>query len=293
MDRSRSICTFSLFAAVTALALSGCGGSASVTQPTASGKLGFAGSSTVTTTSSGSTTVPASGGTIVGTSDSGTGGTAVIPSGAVPPNTVLPAGTQLAVIPLGTGFPGTFAADGAMGVNGNLNSGVGVSGSGVTTVNAALPVTDGTNGTPDGTFYTLTFPGGDLSTTPRTKRSTAPATGVATPEVLTIQNTVFTGQFYVRIVSGRPAVISPVPIYISGRIPNNGQNASGATVACQFGPGNIGRSATLTIDYGNGFQLRQTRTISNNSVGFSDIQRDSSNVPVTGVQLLQFDIGPL
>ncbi len=264
--------------------LTGCGGGASVTQPTSSGRVHFTGSTTVSTTSTSPVTVPASGGSVVSTGDAGTGGTAVIPSGAVSGNTTLPLGTQLAIIPMGSGFAGSFSPGSALRVNGVSDSGVGVSDSGFTTVNTALPVTDGTNGTPDGTSYTLVYPNGTINTTPKS--------GTALHKFsLTIQNIVFTGKFYIRTNPLR--VISPTAINITGRLPNNGQNAAGSVVTAFFGPGNNGRSATLTVDYGNGFSLYQTKTITNNLAGFNNLQQDSSNVPGTGVQTVSFAIGDL
>ena len=265
--------------------VAGCAGNASSSQPTASGNLNFGGASTVSTTSTSNTTVPSSGGTSVSTSDSGTGNTAIVPSGAVAPNTTIPSGTQFAVIPAGVGFTGTFDSGLMIGVNGTTNSGVGVSHSGSTATNIALPLTNGANGT----SYALTFPGGTLSTA---LKASVGLTKV-TPDVLTIQATSFTGKFYVLIQNGKPVIVSPVPAAITGRIPNNGQNAVGSVVTAAFGPGNIGRSATLAIDYGTGFVLRQTKKIANNSVTFADFQQDGSNVPSSGVKLVAFTIGDL
>ena len=84
-----------------------------------------------------------------------------------------------------------------------------------------------------------------------------------------------------------------MPIAVVGRIPGNGENAVGSVVTATFGPYNNGRSATLTVDYGNGFSLHQSTTISNNIAAFNNLQQDSSNVPATGVETVSFAIGDL
>ncbi len=271
-----------LIASLIAVATVGCGGESVEPGPPASGVVTFSGSATVSGASTTSTNVPASGGSTVATDNAGTGGSAVIPSGAVPAGTTVPAGTNLAIIPSGTGFPGSFSSGSSLTVNGVTDSGIGVSTSGQTTTNMALPVATG----PAGTFYTLTFPAGDLQTIP------APSIAKQ-PRVLTIQQTVFTGRFYIIISGGTPKVISPVPGTIAGVIPNNGQNAVGSNVLSTYGPGNNGRKATLTINYGTGFQLKQTRVIANNQARFLDLTFDKQTVPATGVALVQFDVGDL
>jgi len=267
---------FLLILASTPLALIGCGGSSASVGLPASGNANFNGSTTVSTTSTSAATVPASGGTTISTGDAGTGGTAVIPSGAVSAGTVVPPGTELAVIPAGTGFSGNFSVGSSLSVNGVADSGIGVSGTGLTAVNMALPVAAG------GTSYTLTYPGGNLNTF---------AVEAKQPRILTIRATSIVGRYYV--LTGPLRVISPVPTEITGRIPNNGQNAMFASVVAGFGPGNNGRTATLTIDYGTGFGLNKTETIANSRVAFDDLQKDSQNVPANGIALIRLVVGDL
>ena len=262
----------------------GCGGSNSVA-PTPIGAVLYPVTTADGSTLTQSAVVPDSGGVQVVTGDSATGGNAIIPSGAVAAGTALGAGTQLAVIPRGFGFEGSFTAGSQVTVNNNANSGITVGPGGLTTQNVALPVTDGTNGTPNGTFYSISFPSGSLNTI-------SPTVKKFSPKLLTIQTTQFNGQYYVLVVNNQVQVISPVPTSISGAIPNNGQNAAGSVVACTFGNGNNGRSTTLHIDYGNGFTLSQVKVIANNRVTFRDLQSDSSNVPKTGIRLLEFTVGP-
>jgi len=263
----------------------GCGGSNSVA-PAPIGAVLYPVTTADGSTLTQSALVPDSGGVQVSTGDLATGGNAIIPSGAVPPGTTLGAGTQLAVIPRGFGFEGSFTSGSQVTVNNNANSGVTIGSGGLTTQNVALPVSNGTNGTPNGSFYSISFPGGSLNTI-------SPGVKPFSPKILTIQTTQFNGQYYVLLVNNKVQVISPVPTSVTGNIPNNGQNAAGSKVICLFGPGNNGRSATLNIDYGNGFSLSQEKVIASNKVTFSNLQLDSSNVPRTGIKLLEFTVGPL
>jgi len=195
----------------------------------------------------------------------------------LPGGSTVDSSTQLAIIPAGVGFPGTFGGSSQMGVNGTSNSGVGVTTGGLTASNIALPVTPGSAGT----LYTLTFPQGDIDTNARR----------AHPNILTIRELSFTGKFYV--FTNPLRIVSPVPTNLAGTIPNNGQNAVGSHVTASFGPGNDGRSATLLINYGNGFALRQTRTITSSLANFTDLTYDRVSVPQTGVRLVSFTIGDL
>jgi hypothetical protein len=277
----KELSLFALAALAAVFISVGCGGTSVPKGNNASGLVKYSGTTTTTGNLTSNATVPATGGTTVQTTADGIPDPATIPSGALPAgSTVSPADT-LAIIPLGTGFPGTFSSGLQLSVNGVSDSGIGVSSTGATQQNMALPVSPGAAGT----LYTLSYPGGDLKTTP--------AIGQVNPFVLTIHSTVFTGKFYVLINGGRAQVISPVPIDLAGRIPNNGQNAVGSVVKASFGPGNNGRTATLTVDYGTGFALNQTRTITGNAVTFSNLKQDTSNVPTTGIAVLSLKVGDL
>ncbi|AIE86154.1 hypothetical protein OP10G_2786 [Fimbriimonas ginsengisoli Gsoil 348] len=186
----------------------------------------------------------------------------------MPDTNITPADT-LAIIPINTGFLGAVPAGSQLIVNGTANSGAFVNTNGLLAQSVGLPVTEA------GTDYTLEFPDADLNTN----------------RVLTVHHTIFSGKFYLQLNPLR--IISPVPVDLVGRIPNNGQNAAGSVVTALFGPGNNGRSARLFIDYGNGFALDKTVTIANNRAVFANIQHDNSNVPVTGVETLAFIIGDL
>ena len=267
-----------------ATAIVGCGGSSSV-GTSQTGNVNYSGTTTVSTTSSLSATVPATGGATINTNY----GTAIIPSGATAAGTVIPAGTNLAITPSGFGFNGNFSGGGQVIVNGVNPSGVIVGSNGLTLSNIALPVSNGANGTPNGTAYTIQLPAGTLNTN-------APSikTSGFKPQVLTVQSIIFSGKFYVQIINGSADVVSPVPTNLVGSLPNNGQNAAGSSITATFGPGNAGRSATLFIDYGNGFTLSQTKTISSGETAtFSDFAQDTSNVPSTGVNTVSFTIGDL
>jgi len=126
-----------------------------------------------------------------------------------------------------------------------------------------------------GTPYELSFPRVDANT----------------DRALTIQHTVFSGKIYLRL--NPLQIISPLPVDLVGRIPNNGQNAAGSAVTALFGAGNNGRSAHLHISYGNGFVLDKTVTIANNRAVFADLFTDASNVPKSGVDTVAFIVGDL
>lgn len=196
------------FSALSALLLSGCGGSSgSVHVPTqTSGTLNFRSGATTTDTISSTVIVPASGGIQETTAG---GQTVIVPSGATfNGSSTIPAGTNYAIIPAGTGFvntPGSIPVGTEISINGVANSGATVNGVGQTTMAIALPVATGSAGT----SYTLSFPDATLDTS----------------RVLTIQNISFTGAFYISLSPFQ--IISPIPTSITGTIPNNGQNAGG------------------------------------------------------------------
>jgi hypothetical protein len=237
----------------------GCGGSSDRITP-AGGAVNFAGGAATLSQPTETKTVPGQGGTFVATAQ----GNVIVPSGVTDP-TVTP-NTFLAVLPAGFGFRGAFTPGADLVVNGVTNSGARVGIDGLLDHPVGLPVTEA------GVPYTLSFPDGTLDT-----------------RALTVANFVFEGTFYLRTNQ----VISPVPISLTGSIPNNGENAVGAHISATFSAGNNGRSATLTIDYGTGFVLQQTKTIANNAVSFSDLSMDTQNVPNTGVQTIKLAIGNL
>jgi hypothetical protein len=105
--------------------------------------------------------------------------------------------------------------------------------------------------------------------------------------VLTIKRVTFSGKFY--FVGGQAVI--PIPATIDGKIPNNGENAVGSAVTCTWGAGNNGRSATLQVVYGNGFQLHQTQTITGGSALFNNLSLDAAEVPQNGVEEVNFTIG--
>lgn len=257
-------------AALAAVAASfGCGGNGTAQLPT--GVVHFAGNTTIAATNTTPVVVPATGGVQTTTSS----GTAVIPSGSVPPGTPIPANANLAIIPAGTGFIGTPSAN-SMTVNGVSDSGATLGGGGTLTVNVALPVDPGLTGT----LYTLE----------------SPAEVLDTSRSLHVQTIRFKGKFYVQTSPFQ--IISPVPTALRGSLPNDGENAMGSFIDATFGVGNTGRTARLDIDYGNGFTLHQTQTIATEVDGlghahFHNFVPDSSNVPQSGLALVSFTIGDL
>jgi len=257
---------FGIAALCAIVGMSGCGGSGSTSPSFPTGTLNFNGAATTADTSTATSTVPATGGTTITT----TGGlTAVIPSGVAPAGTTYPAGTQFAIIPIGVGFPGAEPAGSQLSINGVANSGALVGTNGLLTVNVALPVTAA------GIDYSITFPNATLSTT----------------KVLTIAQITFSGKFY--LLLGPVRVVSPVPTNLSGRLPNNGQNAAGSQVTSLFGNGNNGRATHLKVDYGTGFLLNQAQTIASSKANFANFSFDGQNVPNNGVQLVAFEVGDL
>jgi len=259
---------YSRIAALAAIvAAVGCAGEGTAHIP--SGTLNFTGAETITGTSTAPATVPATGGTTV-TTDAG--GSATIPSGAVPAGTTLPAGTVFGIVPSGTGFLGAISPGALVTVNGTANSGGTVNSNGLLGVNLALPVAPGDAGT----HYDLSLPAEVLNTS----------------RVLHVGQIIFSGNFYIRLNPVR--VVSPVPIDLRGQLPNDGENAFGSFISATWGPGNSGRTATLFIDYGNGFTLHQTQVINARGQAiFRNFVPDSSNIPATGVALVSFTIGNL
>lgn len=250
------------FAAI--FVMTGCGGNGTTHLP--SGRANYVGSATVATTTTESATVPATGGATVTTE----AGTAVVPSGVAPAGTTYPSGTPMALIPINTGFRGSVPAGSQVTVNGVADSGGTVQTNGLLGVNLVLPVTEA------GTSYTLRYPASTLDTS----------------RVLNVQEMIFKGTFYLRTSPVR--VISPVPFDIVGSLPNNGENAFGSFMNVTWGAGNVGRKATLFIDYGNGFSIQQTQTIdANNYAAFKNLFIDPSKVPNTGVKTVSFTVGDL
>lgn len=278
-------CAATLFAGL--IATAGCGGGGG------EGALGASGTLRGTTAQSSAsapnvvTVVPVAGGQALTlqVKDAVTGAvttqTVVIPSTPIFAN--VPANSPLAVINLGsTLLGGTFS--GGIGIGGDLASsldsktttGISLSSVGALLQNLALPIDPVA-----GTRLVITLPQGNVKT-----------------RDLTVKNTSIAGRFYVDTSGGTVTVVSPVPTSIDGVIPNNGENASGARETCIFGPGNLGRSATLDIVYGNGFELHQSRNIQPDStngnaltVKFANLTLDSSNVPAGGVDSVSLTIG--
>lgn len=245
--------------AALAVVAAGCGGGGSNPVPSANGGVNFSGAETVPTTASSDAVIPATGGVVVSSGE----GDVVVPSGS---GATVTAGSDLATLPAGVGLLGSFAAGSTLTVNGVTNSGLSLGTDGLSDQASGFPVADG------GTNYTLAFPAGTLDTT----------------RALTVGSFVLTGRWYVR-----PTLSIPVPISLSGTIPQNGQNAVGADVVATFLPGCNNRSATLTVTYGNGFVLQQTRTIAANQVRFTNFTTDSVSIPAGGVQEVRLSVGPL
>jgi predicted small lipoprotein YifL len=260
---------FSRYAALAAVAVAaGCGGKGTAHLPT--GTINFTGSETLSGQPAADTVVPATGGATV--TVPGVSGTTVIPSGSVAGGSTVHSTDYLAIIPSGTGFLGALTGSNSVTVNGVSNSGATITSNGFLGQNLALPVEPGNAGT----HYTLTYPASDLNTS----------------RVLTVQNIIFEGTFYIKLSPIR--VYSPVPIALKGSLPNNGENAFGSFMNVWWNPNNAGRSAKLFIDYGNGFTLQQTRTIdASGYASFRNFTVDPSNIPPTGVQTVKFTIGPL
>ncbi|MCX6379262.1 MAG: hypothetical protein NT023_07250 [Armatimonadetes bacterium] len=278
-------CAATLFAGL--IATAGCGGGGG------EGALGASGQLRGTTAQSSAsapnvvTVVPVAGGQALTlqVKDAVTGAvttqTVVIPSTPVFAN--VPANSPLAVINLGsTLLGGTFT--GGVGISGDLassiasisTSGISLSNIGSLLQNLALPIDPVA-----GTRLTITLPQGNVKT-----------------RDLTVKNTSVTGRFYVDNSGGSITIVSPIPTSINGVIPNNGENAAGAFQTCIFGPGNLGRSATLDIVYGNGFELHQSRNIQPDSANgnaltakFTNLTLDTSNVPAGGVDSISLTIG--
>ncbi len=242
--------------------LTGCS-SGSSTTPTSGPSNSVTGKTTQSSaTATSLVTVPQAGGTTQTLTVSGQQITAVVPSGAAD----VSVGAPLAVVQRGSApLSGSYPPGASITVNGVANSGLTIDSTGAIAQNAALPV-DPTVGTD----YTLALPAGDLQT-----------------RALTVQKTNFSGRYYVR----NGVLVSPFPISITGKIPNNGENAAGSKVTATFGTGNNGRAAHLTIDYGNGFVLDQTQIIASNQVTFQNFSPDASNVPAGGVASLTFAVG--
>jgi hypothetical protein len=246
--------------------LSGCGGGGGDSAAPASGTLNFNGSETLAGQLTNDTTVPAAGGVVAATDR----GQVVIPSGSVPGGTNLPASTAVAIIPQGVGFTGEFNLGASLTVNGVSNSGAGIGSNGRTSQAVGLPVPAGL----EGISHSVSFPSGKLDT-----------------RDLTVQRFVLAGRYYIRTNPFR--IISPFPTALSGRIPNNGESATGSDVTALFGPDNDGRSATLSIDYGTGFILSRTKVIANSRARFSDFTDDGHAIPSSGVVEVKLQVGDL
>jgi hypothetical protein len=267
--------------AVAALVLSpGCGGSGSYTPSFNTGQINFQGAVGATETVSTSVTVPASGGFTTITSN---GTTVVIPSGAVPAGTVLPAGTKYQVYPAGIGFPGTLPSGSQLEVNNNDNSGIAISTTGFTETAFALPSLGG------GTSYELGFLAGTYST----------------GRAITVGKLKVLGVLKGSDKSGGQ-LQDFIPGAISGNLPNNGQNAGGSTCTAIFADAFgvfDGVQSQLVIVYDSTFTLRQTQTVSAagvhtisgvkgpvDTVTFTDFINDTQSVPAGGVTEVDLNV---
>ena len=260
---------------VCAALLAGCDGGSSTTATTGPSNTVRGATTQGAATASTPITVPTAGGASQTVTVGGVSETAVVPSGAA---TNVAAGSPLAVVQSGsTLLAGSFAANAPLSVNGVSNSGVTTNADGSVVQNIALPI-DAVNGTD----YAFALPQGNVQT-----RALAAAT--ARTRALTVHATTFSGRFYSR----GGVTISPLPTGVTGKIPNNGENASGSQVTATFGAGNDGRTARLTVNYGNGFVLDQTQTIKGGLVTFQNFATDASNVPISGVASLALAVGPL
>ena len=278
-------CAATLFAGL--IATAGCGGGGGEGALGASGTLRGATAQSSASAPNVVTVVPVTGGQALTlpVKDAVTGvvttQTVVIPSTPIFAN--VPANSPLAVINLGsTLLGGTFS--GGLGIGGDLassiasspTSGINLSNLGSLLQNLALPIDPVA-----GTRLVITLPQGNVKT-----------------RDVTIKSSSVDGRFYVDISGGGVSIVSPVPTSIDGVIPNNGENAAGARETCIFGPGNLGRSATLDIVYGNGFELHQSRNIQPDSTNgnaltakFANLTLDTSNVPAGGVDSVILTIG--
>jgi hypothetical protein len=215
-------------------------------------------------TASAPITVPTSGGVTQTLKVGGASETVVVPSGVA---ASVPAGATLAVVQSGsTLLSGAYTGGAPISINGVSDSGLTVNIGGGITQNVALPIDAA-----QGTDYAIGLPQGDVQT-----------------RALTIGKTTFSGRFYVR----NGAIVSPLPLGVNGKIPNNGENAAGSQVTATFGAGNDGRTAHLTVDYGNGFVLDQTQTIKSSKAAFQNFATDASSVPANGISTLSLVVGP-
>ena len=267
MIRKRFLGSFSAAAVVAAFGvMAGCAGTSSApVEPL----IPIAGGLPAQTNGTTAAAIPApgAGGTNTNIVVNGVATPVVIPNGAG----AAPAGSNLGVLPLGSQpLTGAFTDNDPVGFNGAANSGVSVNAAGAIKNAVALPVDGGAAGT----SYTIDLPTGNL-----------------VGKGLTIKKVTFKGAFYVNF--GPPvSIVSPIPTNITGSLPNNGQNAAGSAVTCTWGAGNNGRTATLTVVYGNGFVLNKTKTILGGTATFNDFNVDASNVPNGGVNEVKFEIGP-
>lgn len=246
--------------------ITGCGGGKNAIPANSGGGFSFTGAEASLGYSSTSAVVPVTGGASI--TASGYSGTTIVPSGVLPAGTTLGTDTPYAIIPAGIGFAGTILSGQGVTVNGVTTSGATVGSNGLLLQNVAIPVTEA------GTPVTMTFPAQDVTLS----------------RVLTIREISFAGSFY--LLRNPVRIISPVPSDITGRIPNNGENAAGNSLTATWGAGNSGRTATLDIDYGTGFKLHQERVITNNKATFSNLTQDASNVPSSGIKSIKLSIGP-
>ncbi len=241
--------------------LAGCS-SGSSTTPVSTSNTVTGKTAQAAATSTSLISVPPTGGTTQTIAVNGQQVTAVVPSGSAS----VGAGAPLAVVMSGSApLSGVYPSGAAIAVNGVSNSGLTIDATGAIVQNAALPVDP-----VQGTDYTIALPQSSLQT-----------------RALTIQTTNFSGRFYVR----NGVLVSPFPTNITGKIPNNGENAVGSKVTATFGAGNDGRAAHLTINYGNGFVLDQTQFIASSQVTFQNFSTDASNIPANGVASLTFAVG--
>lgn len=263
MNRKRFLWSISAAAVVAAFGvLAGCAGSSSA--PVQAPVALAGGAETKSATTAAAIAAPPAGGTTTTVSVGGVDTTVTVPAGAP----AAAAGSNLGVLPSGSqALAGTYTAGAAVKVNDQTNSGLTVDATGHLNQNAALPATAA------GVFYKLEFPAVTLAS-----------------KVLDVASYEVSGTWYI----GGGIFSVPLPLNLSGNLPNNGQNAAGSSATVTFLPGCNGRTATLKVTYGNGFVLGpKTKTISGNAVTFSDLSTDSSNVPAGGVQKVELMVGPL
>ncbi|MGV3615345.1 MAG: hypothetical protein ACO1SV_08430 [Fimbriimonas sp.] len=179
--------------------------------------------------------------------------------------------------PLPTNLTSDAVVPATGGVNVQTGEGASIVPSGAlpagTTESTTYPISNSRFPFPPRPPYTLSFPAGRLNT-----------------RDLDVQRFELVGNWSILF---EPLSFSiPVPTGMTGTIPQNGQNAVGSDITATF-IGCDGRTATLVIDYGNGFTLQQTRTITDDKARFRNLTTDSTNVPGVGVETVRLTVGAL